>query len=246
MAPSMAPGSIALPYLSLNPLWMQEAGFFASENPAVVRAGFQMLVAAWRNAPCASVLPDHKSIARITGLAESEVIENMDVLSDGWDLVDGRLVHLGMQELFDSMFAKNGEALAEIGSRAASIAQSPDDFDLIAQVDAPTHGNKGKRALPKGWQPDETTRKHLAAKGYVSEEDIQDLVQVMSDWAASKGERRTDWNATLRGFATKTPRTTAILPFVQPSMDRFSAFTRKESVLNHNHSVLDRARQRGG
>jgi hypothetical protein len=222
---------------------VQESATFLSGNARLVRAGVNMLVAAWRNAPSTSILPNYTFLSQITGLTESEVHEHWTDLTQGWELRDGRLVHCEMQSLCDCMFSRHGETLTELSIHTAVIAQGPEEF-VLTPPEVKTSKAKGKHKLPAGWEPNSVTLDHLAAKGYKTPEMVADLVQKMSDWASGKGEMRHDWQATLRNFASNTPVTTSIstfkdMPFIPPGANsRFSALGKSGVAREVNRSVM--------
>lgn len=246
--------AVGLPYLPLNPRWMQEHPCFLSADPKLVRACINMLVAASRNAPQASISASYESLAFVTGLTERELTDNFHKLTHGWELRNERMVHTEMQSLCDAMWARHGAALDELSVDLVSMAQSPDAFELTSA--SPESSTKGRRKLPKNWRPLPETLKELAVRGFVTPEEQDAIIAKMTNWALSKAEKKNNWDATLLNFADKdlqwNPRPVAgrgVVPFVPGgSGSRFGALmtSKGEAARNANKSIMASLRNRDG
>jgi hypothetical protein len=242
-AGAMPAQGFGLPHLPLDPKWIEEHPCFFSDNPMLVRACMRMIVAAWRNAPAASLSANYASLGHVCGLDEQTLHENFEDLAVGWELIDGRLVHKGLKEFCDVMWSRHGEILGQFAIDAAAVAQSPDEFVLATQEPV-ARRTRGRHLLPKDWKPSLETVKKLEAMGFP--EDEQDkLKNAMRNWADASNHMRNNWDAQLMSFAERAPKPiqkTSGVPYV-PS--RFGNLTHKGEIARSvNQSVMAQIRER--
>ena len=64
----------------------------------VFRAKLMLLAAAWRSIPAASLLDDDDGLAAACGLSLKAWLAYRCVITQGWDLKEGRLSHRGLQD----------------------------------------------------------------------------------------------------------------------------------------------------
>lgn len=203
----------------------------------------RMLVAAWRNAPKASLSANYSSLGHICGLDERTLHENFEKLSFGWELRDGRLVHMGLQDFCDVMWARHGEVLGQFAVDAAAVAQAPDEFELTTQEPVATR-TRGRHLMPKEWVPSQVTIKKLEAMGFTEVAQQEELASKMRNWADSSNQMKNNWDATLLIFAQREPKPVqrGAVPYV-PS--RFASLLNKgEAARSVNQSVMAQARER--
>lgn len=239
----------SLPYMPLNEQWLAEHPLFLSGDARLVRACMRMMLRAWRSVPAGSLLPSFSALADVTGLTEREIQENYSDLTHGWELRDERLFHVELSDLCDRITRRHGEFLEQVAEDAATLIQGPEDFTLTLSAAEPSK-NKGKRAFPKNFVPSQDTRRKLAVLGISTDEDVAHLVEVMSNWALSKGEKRSNWDATLMIFANSEakanlPSFRSAIPLVGTSApSRFGGLLAKgDAALRHNRSAFDRVRE---
>ena len=237
-----APTLGGLPYLPLNPAWVQESPCFLSGDASLVRAGINMLVAAWRNAPKTSIPSSYPSLSLITGLPEASIASAFPALVYGWELHEGRLVHVEMQKFCDALWARHGEGLAHFVIDAAAVAQAPEEFELVG--DEPVSSRtKGRRRLTPQWSPSQKSMVKLEAMGF-NQDQCAAIISKMRNWADSGAVMKNDWDATLMIFADREPRPpkSGVVPFV-PANGRFGGLVNKgEAARATNQSVMSQVR----
>lgn len=240
---SMAGGLMHLP---INPRWISEHPCFLSNEPALVRACFSMIAAAWRNFPDVSIPASYPALGHITGLSEVQIGSAFRDLAHGWELRDGRLVHVELQVLGDRMWERHAETFEQITVDAAAIMQAPEDFDLT-MPEAVSSRTKGRKLLPPAWSPSTASIARLIGMGYSEQSHRDALVSKMRDWANSTDQKKTNWDATLMVFASREPRPSfglSSLPGV-PVGGRFGGLiNRGEAAKANNSAAMEQARQR--
>ena len=235
---------VGLPHLPLNPKWIEEHPCFFSDNPLLVRACMRMVIAAWRNAPRASLSVNYASLCHISGLDERTLHEHFEELSTGWELRDGRLVHLGLQDFCDVLWARHGEVLGQFSIDAAAVAQAPEEFELTAQEPV-TKRTRGRHLMPKEWTATPSTVKKLEAMGFTDPSQQEELASNMRNWADSTNQLRTNWDATLLIFAQRAPKPVQRNAHVPYVTSRFGSIANKgEAARAVNQSVMAQARER--
>jgi hypothetical protein len=241
-----------LPYVPLDPQWLAESPAFVSSNPKLVRAVLRLLTHAWSSVPAGTLPTSFLALANIANLTEMEVGEHHEELFHGWELVEGRLRFLPMSSLCERISARYGDTLSTIADQSAAVMQSPEDFVLTpSEV---TRQTKGKRRLPKNWQPSVELRQWMVVNGF---EDVRDQEFVLSKFTSyhlSKGDLMLDWDQAFQNFALKEnrnglPSNASRLPLMQFSPgSRAARFgTAGTQAREHNTGVFDRAagRMRG-
>lgn len=196
-----------LPYLPVSMGVLQESDFFLSQDPALVRAGFYMLDAAWRSGVPGSIPADFTSLVRVTRLDESKVQANYEALTQGWELrEDGRIHHLKLSELIAGVCEQFGDQLHVMAQSAAVAMQGVSEFDLMPS-DAVNRVAK-KRQVVKSkigdFCPDGASLASIVAGGYRSQEHQDWLVQSFKDYVASKSPKYRDVQATFRSYASSS------------------------------------------
>lgn len=190
-----------LPYVPMREHWVCESRAFLSGDARLVRACVRLLMAAWRGVPAGTVNPAYGNLSAITGLTEQELAVHYAEITDGWELRDGRLLHLEMHALCDRLQQRHADTVAHIAEDAALAMQDSSQFTLQSPVAIP-HKGRGARHIPNNWAPRPETVARLEQLGFTGEtRDV--LVQTMTSWARSRNEKRADWDETLIGFALK-------------------------------------------
>lgn len=245
-----------LPYMPLDPSWIEQSQAFFHADPRVGRAYVRLLIAAWRGVPAGSVPASQSFIAAATSLSEDLVAEHYVTLIDGFELRgDGRLYHGGIAKISGLMtdnFAKEieGYALASV-----MASQDPAQF-VLGAVEVRTKKPRGKTLLPKDFGFD----KHPELRAWCAENDYphpeqQDWIMVkFCDWAWGKGEMYKEWDAVFRNFARNQigyGRVGMPTPGVVSSLRKPSPFgglsrsapTKGDAAAMRNLEALDRAEQ---
>lgn len=239
--------------MPLRERWLTEHPLFLSGDARLVRAVVKMLMAAWRSSPAASLAPSYMVLADTTGLTEAEIAEHYEDLTYGWELRDERLFHVEMHALCDRLERRHGELISVMAEDMALAVQDPEHFELTAAIDEGKK-HRGRRALRPSWRPSMDTLKDLAAMGITASEDVDYIVEKMRLWARSKGEKRSDWDATLLNFARNEPQSnlptfrnrSPVVPLVPTAGSRFASLvSRGEAAVHHNENVFQRVRQGG-
>lgn len=193
-----------LPFLPISMPALAETAFFVSLNATVVRAGFYMLEAAWRSTTPGSIPSSFSALASITRIPEAELDAHYDVLVSGWELQgDGRLHHLQMEEIVQSVQERFGAQIGTIADAAVLACQGGDVLFELAPVNEVAKKDKqirGKRALPKDFAMDKATFERAVAEGYGKKEHMEWLLQSFQDFALSGDRRYVNWQATCRNF----------------------------------------------
>jgi hypothetical protein len=193
-----------LPYVPLDPSWLEESAAFQSENPRVVRALLKLLAYAWNATPAASIPTDFRVIASVTGLTEIEVGDHHASLFAGWTLRDGRLHFDKMFSICERIQSRFADTLQSLAEQAAAVIQSPEDFNLAPQEFV--SASKGRRILPKNWGLNPNLRDWLTANDFSTEEDVAFIVQKFITHYRSVGGKMLDWDQAFQNFCLKENR----------------------------------------
>lgn len=190
-----------LPFLPVSLAALSECPSFTSKDPRVVRAGLWMMDAAWRSVFPGSIPSAFEPLSQITRLTESEVATNFEVLTAGWVLQeDGRLHHLQLEELVESLHERFGTELAVFGESAVIACQGGTaQFELLPS-DEIKKKKRGKTAFPKDFVFDTTTLAAVIEEGYKTSEQQNWLVAEVRNYALAEDKRQSNWQATIRKF----------------------------------------------
>lgn len=191
-----------LPFLPISPALLLDAPFFLSKDSRIVRAGFWMLDAAWRSRQPGSIPGNFEALALITRLAESEVADHYEVLTEGWELSseDGRLHCQYLQLIAESVQERFGAELAVFADSAALASQGGEaQFQLVPSVEI-VKKKRGMQVLPKDFQIDRITLEYAVSEGYSEDVHRTWLLQQFQDYARSNALRQADWQAAMRKF----------------------------------------------
>lgn len=193
-----------LPFLPISPSVLAESPFFLSKDARIVRAGFFMLDAAWRADLPGSIPSSFEALALITRLPEELVADNYVLLTAGWELEGGRLHHLQMEAIAESVQERFGAQLAVVAESAILACQGGSvEFELMPSTEV-AKKKKGKHALPKDFLMDKATLERAAAEGFTTEETMTWLKHQFTDYAHSKDVRMANWQATCRNFLSNS------------------------------------------
>ena len=261
-----------LPFMPLDPAWIEQAESFRHPDPRMLKASLKLLFAAWRGAPAASIPSSHSYIAEATGLPQDLVAERYITLTDGFELgEDGRLHHLAMTAICTKMMEGYGPEIESYTVALAMVAQDPEQFSLMS-VEAGKTGSKlrGKTLLPKGFGFDShpELRPWCGDNGYPAPNQQTFVMAAFVDWTTSRGDKYKDWASTFRTWARNeisyrkyppppewpvghpgvTGQMVQRMPggpgaaFAGLSRSRTAPATRGEQALDHNRSLMGAGR----
>lgn len=203
-----------LSHMPFKPQWLQDLAAFQSSNPRIVRAGLNMLIAAFYNERCGEVDSSLEALATATHLSIEEVEENLPVLTRGWKKVRrGRaycfepLAELAKR--FDDGF---GQALQSLQDRAVAAICSPDLaaqelFDVQGEALAnelsgetvrkaqAIPATKVPRRLPEGAQMSERMKKVATEKGFTKPQEHEQIWELFYHYYFSQGLTSHSWES---------------------------------------------------
>lgn len=180
---------------------------FMSGDGRVVRGALAMLYAAWASDTPGRLPPGIEALAQVTALSAEEVQLHYEVLTDGWELRDGRICHGALEAAADRMSQRFGPELEVLRAGwAAAVQPGPvsEEFELVPQEAVKKVRAKGKHMLPKDFTMDPTTFRHVVSVGYDSEDLRKWLLQRFADYSLAKGQMQRDWQAALRNFSASS------------------------------------------
>lgn len=192
---------LQLPFLPVSLATLAESKFFLSKDSRVVRAGFWMLEAAWKSPQPGSIPSGFEALSYITRLPEEDVATHYEVLTAGWCLQeDGRLHHLQLEEIAESIEERFGPELAVLAESAMVACQGgAGEFELVPS-DQVTKKRRGKTAFPKDFSLERATLEAVIEEGYYSPELQSWLIQEVRNYALADDKRQSNWQATVRKF----------------------------------------------
>lgn len=195
-----------LPYLPISLSSMQDGPLFSSNDARLVRAAFWMLDAAWKSDVPGSISSSFSSLSMVTRLTESQVQQHYAELTEGWELRDdGRLHHVDLSRLAESIDEQFGAQLDVISSGLVIAMQGVDAFELTPPEAVKKVAKKrGKAQIPGVFQPDVVSVASLIKAGYVTEEYREWVLEQFRDYAQSKALKQANWQATLRTYASSS------------------------------------------
>lgn len=190
-----------LPYLPLSVTEIEESPAFGSGEAALVRASLYLLEAAWRHPQTGSLSADVQTLARIARLGEQQLEQGWDRLFAGWELrEDGRLWHPRLARLGALLQERYADELELIEATGALMMQPHEEaFDLVAPA-RKISANRGKRAYPKDFAPDDASRAAMERAGFVGDEEQQWLLQKFADFGQASRRMYVNWQAAFRNF----------------------------------------------
>ena len=104
--------------------------------------------------------------------------------------------------------AEQKQGAADAGAsaqHAVSICQTDATTSTLTEEkkEGATHPAKKApaRVLPDDWEPKPSTIHAIHSEHGCSNQEIDGMVREMRDWSLSKGQKRVDWDATLRNWA---------------------------------------------
>lgn len=196
----------AVAAVPMQPSWYMESPAFQSDKPYVVRACLLMLERAWRSVPAGSLPSSMTVLAPLVGLTQEQITLHFHELTHGWELVDGRVVHVQMHAVARAIWASQAEALDLLAARSAVVPESPDEFALVAPEAAPASPLKGKRAVPASFGLTSDLRNWLVKELSVADEGDQDfLMTAFHDMCRSRAYKSADPAASFRNFCKNEP-----------------------------------------
>lgn len=194
----------AVPCLPLQAAWLLEAPAFHSGEAKVVRAAVLMLERAWRSIPAGTLPVNHTVLAPMLGLDEHEMGQHFSLLTEGWTLSDGRLVHPGMHAAAARIWLSQGESLDALAAKAAVVVQDPDAFELVPTDAVSASPLQGRRRLPASFGLTPDLRAWLAKDLGVPDEQDQDFILgKFVAHARSRNEKYADPEAGFKVFASR-------------------------------------------
>jgi hypothetical protein len=194
----------AVPHMPLQPSWLVESPAFQAGEAKIVRAAFVMLERAWESMPAGTLPGTPRVLASMLGLTENELGLHFEVLTSGWSLVDGRLVHEEMYELAKRIWKTQADALDHLSAKAVVVTQDPDQFELVSQEAVAASPLKGRRRVPVnfGLTPEISTwLKQTLLVG--DEVDQKFLMEKFISHARSYNEKYADPIAGFQLFASR-------------------------------------------
>lgn len=241
-----------LPFMPLNPAWLEHSSAFIHPDPLVFKAALRLLFAAWRGAPAGAIPSSHAFLASATAMDITFVSKNYVAMTEGFELrEDGLLHHVQLSKICREMRENYAK---EIDAYALSVAMSTQDPANLGLVNTEAAGRKiprGKSALPRGFGYDsiaDDLRGWCLTHGYPTLEDQQYIMEKFIDYAKSRDERNKDWSAAFRTWATNEisfrrfpPSYVASAPPTKSSA--FSSLTRN-SVLSKGDAIAARNLER--
>ena len=192
-----------LPFLPLDPRWLEDSRAFAHTNAALGKAYCLLVLEVWRRG---GSIPDSRDfVARVTGLEAALVAAHWDDLTHGFECneADGRLTHKGLSGVMSNMTARYGKEMESFAMAAALSVQEPQEFGLSVVEGVKKKVTRGLTSAPKGFALDSVSINHIAALGYEYKDVQEALVQKFIDFCQSRGQKYKDWQAAFRVFASR-------------------------------------------
>lgn len=176
---------------------------FASTDARLVRACIFLLDAAWRSPQPGSLPSDVALIAGLARLPACDVERYWEQLFQGWELrEDGRLWHPRLSKLATDMAERYSDELGLIESSLVLMQQPVADlFDTVVPAKAAS-GAKGKRALPKAFEPDRVSSEAMRRAGFLHQPEREWLLAKFVDFA--EGRRYVNWQAAFRNYLSNS------------------------------------------
>lgn len=194
----------ALPYMPLDPAWLEGSQAFFHEDPRLARARMQLLLACWRGVPAASIPNAPAYVAGLTHLPPQDVETHWELLTEGMAVTsEGRLRHEAMHALWEGMSTRYGTVIDDFATATAMSMQDSEQFSLVAVEGGKAKSKKaptGKTQLPKGFgyqmYPDLIAFVH--GLGCTEDEDKSWMMKSYLDYCESRGELAKGWQAHFR------------------------------------------------
>ncbi|MDF2461838.1 MAG: hypothetical protein K0Q43_73 [Ramlibacter sp.] len=194
----------AMPHMPLHSSWLLESPAFQAGDAKVVRAAFLMYERAWKSMPAGTLPGNPRVLGPMLGLSDQELGVNFEILSAGWHLAHGRLVHEGMYELAQRIWKTQADALDHLSSKAVVVSQDPEAFELLPQEAVAASPLKGRKRLPANFGLTPEIAKWLRETLFVDNEDDQKfLMGKFISYARSYNEKYADPVSGFQLFASR-------------------------------------------
>jgi len=255
-----------LPFMPFDPAWIEQSAAFVHADDRLGKAVLRLLFAAWRGMPAGSIPSSHAFVASATGLSQEVVAEHYVLLTEGFELrVDGRLYHVALANVCDSMTKAYGREIESFALATAMAAQDPEMFGVMNVEASSKRGPKGVVTIPRGFGYDmcPTLREWAAGNGYPTPYAQDWIMTKFIDFSLSRGDRQKDWAAAYRTYARneitmfrrnpplQPPDSEGLFPEVGPAQSRprpgggfdglqRGSLSRGDRATAHNKSLLDR------
>lgn len=217
----------ALPLMPLDPSWIEQHPAFFHDDPRLAKAALQLLFAAWRGVPAATIPASHAYIAQACALPRELVTEHYVVLTHGFVLGDdGVLHHSHLAHVVDELGKRYGKEIEQYSMSMVMAAQDPEEFAVGSVEGKSTKRPRGKTKLPRdfGWQLMPGMEDHLATIGYAAANQRAWLMNDFMDYCSSRGILSQDWTAEFRRYAANQIASFAWkIPAAEMPQDMFDA-----------------------
>jgi len=118
-----------LTFVPLQPHWLAQLAAFQSEDPQLVRASINLLLAAFHGQPCGTIPDSVESIATLAHLTKTCVQDNLEVLVQGWTRRGATFNFDPMVQFSQRVSAEHGDALERLQHATLVAMAAPDLFN---------------------------------------------------------------------------------------------------------------------